>query len=211
MSEDRYPFLAYRLSSERGWFADINRWADSWSFPASEWGNGDNLRQQLTEKVVSRIWHNPSSRLLYYQRDIVRERTLVEQTSLWAMGIRVNTYIQTHGWQADLCRWSATLGLLDSQWEDEASIREQLMSIAVRKLWNQQTRRQQYYLRDIDTLLPYAEKSYLTADIPLIAPQPFDMEQLMSCMDIKLRSYVDTAEKKGNTGTARSFKGGATP
>ncbi|KAL3686391.1 hypothetical protein R1sor_008965 [Riccia sorocarpa] len=82
-----------------------------WGGEASEWGEGDKLRGQLTEKVLDRIWHNPSSRLLYYRRDIARERTLTEQaylTESFPLKIRhlIAKYrISSHDLQVEVGRW----------------------------------------------------------------------------------------------------------
>ncbi|KAL3677265.1 hypothetical protein R1sor_027213 [Riccia sorocarpa] len=48
----------------------------------------------------------------------------------------------------------------------EKNLREELSKAVVRRLWCAPSPRQSYYLKDISSLYPYAEKSYLRAGLP---------------------------------------------
>ncbi|KAL3693672.1 hypothetical protein R1sor_007323 [Riccia sorocarpa] len=75
-------------------------------------------------------------------------------------------FIASHGqgWYADVCRWSARWGYPDEYW-DFKNLREDVTRLAIRRLWENPTTRQSYYLRDITTLEPYSEKGYLSSDL----------------------------------------------
>ncbi|KAL3693661.1 hypothetical protein R1sor_007312 [Riccia sorocarpa] len=70
------------------------------------------------------------------------------------------------GWFVAVCRWAQTRGLSEAEWRESTRLRELIQAQVIERLWRDPTPRLQYYLRDINPLEPYQERSYLMAALP---------------------------------------------
>ncbi|KAL3693709.1 hypothetical protein R1sor_007360 [Riccia sorocarpa] len=71
------------------------------------------------------------------------------------------------GWYSNLCQWSVSWGVLETEWDSGEALRELLVRRAVGRLWESPSSRLQYYCRDTTCLYPYREQHYLSEDLPL--------------------------------------------
>ncbi|KAL3681099.1 hypothetical protein R1sor_024055 [Riccia sorocarpa] len=71
------------------------------------------------------------------------------------------------GWYSNLCQWSVSWGVLETEWDSGEALRELLVRRAVGRLWESPSSRLQYYCRDTTRLYPYREQHYLSEDLPL--------------------------------------------
>lgn len=85
---------------------------------------------------------------------------------------------QTKGWGADVCRWAARWGLQEIEWPSLTWT--SFVQTVSKFMWRHPMPRMQYYLRDVNPLLPYREKEYLVSQISVFLRHKIAQARLSS-------------------------------